>query len=115
MECAKVCHSNAECVGFEYNPSTKDCYLTKTIWRKKIPTGISNWWACEKKDGEYKIRQIDRSALTSQKSELLEKHDVSVLILHINYLSSNSMYIGESIITVIYLSENRKTCVNRNS
>ena len=53
MECARVCHSNAECIGFEYNPVTKDCYLSKTQWRELTPTGLANWWTCEKKEGNY--------------------------------------------------------------
>ena len=52
MECANICHKNSECVGFEYNPTTKDCFLSKTSWREMTPTSLSNWWACEKKDGK---------------------------------------------------------------
>ena len=49
--CASMCHSNAECVGFEYNPTTKDCHLTKLKWREMSPTSMSNTWTCEKKEG----------------------------------------------------------------
>ena len=52
MACAAACHANAECVGFEFHVSTKDCHLTKTSWRQFVPTGSSNWWVCEKKDGK---------------------------------------------------------------
>ena len=51
-ECAKICNENDDCIGFEYNPTTKDCYLTKTAWKDFTPTGLSNWWSCEKKDGK---------------------------------------------------------------
>ena len=60
-ECARICNGNAECIGFEYNPSTKDCYLTKTGWRTFSPTGLSNWWSCEKKDGKRKFNLMFHS------------------------------------------------------
>ena len=52
MECAKKCQEHAECIGFDYKPSTTDCFLSKTSWRQYTPTGLSNWWVCEKKDGK---------------------------------------------------------------
>ena len=52
MECAKACNSNEECVGFDYNPTTKDCFLSKMSWRHVAPRSLSNWWVCEKKDGK---------------------------------------------------------------
>ena len=58
LECAKVCQNNAECVGFEYNPNSKDCHLTSTTWREFSPTGLSYWWACEKKDGKRKCNFV---------------------------------------------------------
>ena len=58
MECAKTCHENAECIGFEYNPSTKDCYLSKSSWREVPPTSSSNWWVCEKKEGKWELLYV---------------------------------------------------------
>ena len=52
LECAKKCHGNSECVGFEYKPKSADCFLTKTSWREFAPTGLTDWWSCEKKEGK---------------------------------------------------------------
>ena len=51
-DCAQVCHDHAECIGFDYYPTNKDCFLTKTTWKKVQPTALSNRWVCEKKDGK---------------------------------------------------------------
>ena len=58
LECAKACHSNAECIGFDFSPVTKDCHLSKTKWREYSPGGLSNWWVCEKKDGKLSFHEI---------------------------------------------------------
>ena len=52
-ECAKKCHENAECIGFEYYPaSNRDCYLTKTPWQTVQPANTGSRWGCEKKGGK---------------------------------------------------------------
>ena len=51
MECAKKCHGNEACIGFEYNPTTNVCFLSNASWRQMVPTEFADWWVCEKKDG----------------------------------------------------------------
>ena len=54
--CARVCHDDAECIGFEYYPAgNRDCYLTKTPWQTVQPVANGGKWGCENKDGNQEL------------------------------------------------------------
>ena len=50
-ECAKQCEKNVDCIGFDFYPVNKDCFLSQTTWKELVPSGLSGRWVCEKKDG----------------------------------------------------------------
>ena len=53
-KCARECHNNAECIGFEYYPAgNRDCYLSKTPWQTVQPVGGGSRWGCEHKGGIF--------------------------------------------------------------
>ena len=54
-ECSNKCLDNPECIGFDFDVKTKDCFLSKTSWRKARPEKVSDKITCEKKEGSLKI------------------------------------------------------------
>ena len=52
-KCARECHNNAECIGFEYYPAgNRDCYLSKTPWQTVQPVAGGSRWGGEHKGGK---------------------------------------------------------------
>merc|ERR1712168_23346 len=48
--CAKKCCENTECIGFDWDTKSMDCWLSKMTWND-VPLNDHNYrWACQKKD-----------------------------------------------------------------
>ena len=50
-DCAKHCCARGDCIGYDYNSITTDCYLTNKYG--KAVSGKEGTWTCEKIPGTY--------------------------------------------------------------
>ena len=45
--CSKKCRATNECIGFDWDVGSTDCWLSKTPWSLVPPVTRSNRYACE--------------------------------------------------------------------
>ena len=56
-DCAKHCCARGDCIGYDYNSITTDCYLTNKYG--KAVSGKEGTWTCEKIPGTYFVFSVN--------------------------------------------------------
>ena len=49
-ECLEKCCENTECIGFDWDEKTENCWLSETPWSTAPLTNHNNRYACELKE-----------------------------------------------------------------